>query len=130
MADPADGVIERLRRRERLMATLVGENPQSRTEKPLYKRVQYPQSSSNWRRWYRLWSYKGVENIEGGCKRGHVTGNISKTTDTGAFEAVGWDCVPNLLDGEIWNLELVAVCVQKHSARVLHLSFIDGSERG
>jgi hypothetical protein len=43
---------------------------------------------------------------------------------------VVWDCVPNLLDGEIWNLELVAVCVQKHSAGVLYLSFIDGSERG
>lgn len=45
MADPSDSIVEGLARRERLVAALVSQHPQTGTEQTLDESVQTPKSS-------------------------------------------------------------------------------------
>ena len=54
-----------------------------------------------------------VKNIKGGGKRGNISDNISQTTSTRSLEAMCRNCITNLLDGIIRELELIAICVEQ-----------------
>ena len=56
-----------------------------------------------------------MEDVESRGEGDDIPGNIAKATQTGSLEAVCWDCITDLLDGEVWELKFVTVRVQKHS---------------
>ncbi len=58
-------------------------------------------------------------DVEDGGQACHVAGNIAQTSKTRALEAMGRDCVSDLLDGVIGDLELVAVCVEENTVGLL-----------
>lgn len=69
-----------------------------------------------------------MEQVEGEGQRPDITCYIAQAADGGAFEAMSGDGVPDLLDCEVWDLELVAIGVQQFP---VHL--VDGQtgiERG
>ena len=68
MADPTDGVVERLAWRERLVTTLVCQHPQSRAEETLSEGVASPESGSEGHRRYILGCAVCVEAVEGAGK--------------------------------------------------------------
>lgn len=130
VANPANGVVERLGRREGLVAALVGKHPQTGSEKTLHKSVASPQGRPCGCRRNRLRSHIVVEEVEGGGQRSDIASNVAEATQTGALEAVGGNGIAELLDGEIWEFKLVAVCVEQLAVRLLCLELVDGAERG
>ena len=67
VADPASGVVENLRRGERLVPTLVSKDPEASTEKTLNDGVYSPKPSANWGRGNVFWSNEFVEQHKGDC---------------------------------------------------------------
>jgi len=109
--DPANGVIDGLGRRERLMAALVCKNPDTSTEKTLKESVASPESRTNRHAWYRLGSDIVVEDVECGRQAGNVASDVGQASDGGPLEAVSRDRIAELLDSVVRNDELVAVRV-------------------
>lgn len=128
VGDEADRVIQDLGRRERLVTTLVGHDPEAGAEQALDESVSSPQSGASGGRGDRLGSHVVVEEVEGGCKRGNVASDIVQALSCGALEAVLWDGIADVLDGVIRDLERVAVRVQEGAAGVLDLCVVDGAQ--
>ena len=120
MANPANGVVQSLGGGEGLVTALVGQDPDTGTKETLDDGVQTPQCNPSRRERQSLGGHKVVEEVEDGCKHHHIPGHIRQTPDGGTLEAVGWDGIPNLLDGEVGDLELVAVGVE-HLAAIAFL---------
>lgn len=119
MADPTDSVVQPLGRRERLVTTLVGQYPDTGTEETLENGVQPPQSKPERIRRHVLGGHKVLEDIEDGGESNHIPGHIGQTFDGGALEAVSRDSIPDLLDGVVGDLELVAIGVDHLALAVL-----------
>lgn len=68
VADPADGVVERLAGREGLMPTLMSQYPQSCAEETLDERIASPEGCPHREGWHILGCTVGVEEVEGRCK--------------------------------------------------------------
>src|SRR5699024_4795846 len=94
-------------------------DPDTGTKETLDDGVQTPQCNPSWREGHSLGGYKVVKEVEDGCKGHHIRGHIGQASDSGTLEAMGWDGIPNLLDGEVRDLELVPVGVEHLAAIAL-----------
>lgn len=103
------------------MTALVGQHPDTGTKETLDDGVQTPQCNPSRRERQSLGGHKVVEEVEDGRKGHHIPGHIGQTSDGGTLKAVGWDGIPNLLDGVVGDLELVAVGIEHLAAAVLLL---------
>lgn len=112
MADPSGRVIENLRGRERLVTTLVGENPQARSKQTLDDRVQYPQRRSKWCRRNVLGGDELVEEEKCARKTGNIPSHVAQPPQSRSLEAVLWNGISNVIDGEVWQLELVPIGIE------------------
>lgn len=106
------------------MATLVSQDPKTGTCQPLHNCIQGPQHASDWRRGDILWSDKVVEDIEGGGEHRNITSDVAQALGCRPLITVSRNGVTNLVDREIWELELVPVCVEHLAATLLDLEDI------
>jgi hypothetical protein len=130
--DPAHHVVERLGRREGLVAALVGKDPQTGAEETLEDGVQTPEHNASSLGWDYLGRDIVVEDVEGHAQVDHVAEDMHHTPEAGTLEAVLGNGIPDVLDGEVGHLELVAVCVQQLSVTGLlcrGVAFRHGGER-
>ena len=133
MAEPADRVVEGLGRREGLVSTLVGQHPQTSTEETLQNGVQGPQGSPGWSGRDVFRRHIGVKEIESGGEGGEIAYDISKTFGSGPGEAMCRDSISDLLDGEIGQVELIAIGVEQlpvHGLQVQVIDRLQGGKRG
>ena len=130
MADPSDSVVQPLGRRERLVTTLVSQNPDTGAEETLKNGVQPPQSKPERVRRHVFGGHKVLKDIEDGGDDDDIPGHIGQTLDGGALEAVGRDSIPNLLNGVVGDLELVAIGVDHLALTLLFSIRPHGRERG
>lgn len=130
MADPTDSVIQPLGRRERLVTTFMSQNPDTGTEETLKNSVQPPQSKPERVRRHVLGGHKVLKDIEDGGDDGDIPGHIGQTLDGRALEAVGRDSIPDLLDGVVGDLELIAIGVDHLALTLLFSIRPHGRERG
>lgn len=123
MANPTDGVVQLLGRREGLVTTLVGQHPDPGTEQPLGYCVQRPQQDPSCVIGHRLRGHIVVEHIKHGRENEQIPSNVRQTPDGRPLIAVGRNGIPNLLDGVVGKLKLVAIGIQHLSTIVviLHL---------
>ena len=56
-----------------------------------------------------------IEQVEGGCQTGDISGNISQSPHTRSLEAVLRNGISNIINSIVWHLKLVAVCINKVS---------------
>ena len=117
--DPADGIVQPLRRRERLVAALVRQHPHPRPEQALHERVHAPQPEPHRREWHRLRRHVVMEEVERRRQAGHIPCYVGKAADSRPLEAVRWDGIADLLDGVVGDLEFVAVAVDEGAAGLL-----------
>lgn len=112
VADPSNSVIENLGGREGLVTTLMRHHPDTGTEQTLKHSIYGPQHRSHRQRRNGLGGHIVVEEVESDCYASNVARDIGQTGDSRTLEAVRRNGITELLDGIIWNLELVAVCVE------------------
>lgn len=118
VADPANSVVQNLGGREGLVTALVSQNPDAGAEKTLYDGVQGPEGHAGWHEGDRLGGDIVVEEIKDGGKDGQIPEDIVQTCGGGAVEAVSGNGIADLLDGVVWDLELVTVGID-HLADLL-----------
>lgn len=99
--DPANGVVEGLGGRERLVAALVGKDPDTRADNALHHPVDRPGQVTN-QRVLKLVDLGGGQEEERGP--GEIDGNMAETTEAGTLEAVGRDALADFLDCELGEL--------------------------
>jgi hypothetical protein len=128
VCEPANGIVERLGGRERLVAALVCHDPKAGSENALQDGVSSPQDGPCRGGGNHLGCDEVIEQIEGGGERSHVAANEVEALDGGALEAVGWDSITDLLDSVVGDLELVAVCVEKFAMAGLEVSSVIRAE--
>ena len=118
VADPANGVIQNLGGGEGLVAALVGQHPHSGADKTLHNGVQGPKGHAGRQEGHGLRGDIVVEEVENRGQDSDVPEDIVQTSGSGAVEAVSGNGIADLLDGIVWDLELVSVGVQ-HLAGLL-----------
>lgn len=128
VANPPNRVVQPLRGRKGLMSTFVGQDPKTRAKASLYKGICRPQNGAQGGRRDIFRSQVRVEEVEREGEGSNVAGHIAQAPDGGAFEAMSGDRVPDLLDGEVWDLELVAIGVKQFPINLLDGE--SGIERG
>ncbi|KAF9769963.1 hypothetical protein IL306_012535, partial [Fusarium sp. DS 682] len=74
-------------------------------------------------------SHEVIENGEGGGKADHVAENVDVALEGGSLEAVLWDGIADVLNGEVRGHELVAICIKETAMRKLSLVGIHRRER-
>lgn len=111
VADPADGVVQDLGGREGLVTTLVGQDPNTGTDETLDDGIQSPEDDTGRKAGNSLRGDIVVEEVEDGGQNEHVPEDIVQTGDSRAVEAVSGNGIANLLDGEVGDLELIAIGV-------------------
>lgn len=94
------------------MTTLVCKNPETGGEESLNHRVDKPQRSADWSAWNVLKSDESVEEVESGGQAGNVASNITQSSNARTLEAMLGNGISNVVDGVIWDLELVAKGIQ------------------
>ena len=95
------------------MATFVSQDPQTSGEQALHKSIKAPEGIADGFAWNCFRGYEIVEYIEGNGQAEDVPKNVAETSQAGSFEAMGWDSVSDVLDGEVWKLEFIPIGVQK-----------------
>jgi hypothetical protein len=111
--NPTDEVIDPFLSREGAVTALVGEDPETSPEKTLEEGIHAPKDSASGLGSDVLGSNVVVENVEGGGEIQAVAGDVAQRADVGALVTVLGDRVADVLDGEIGDLELIAVCVDE-----------------
>lgn len=119
VADPANSVVQDLGGREGLVTALVGQDPNAGTDETLDDGVHGPQDHASRHGGDGLRGDIVVEEVEDGGQDSQVAEDIVQAGDGGAVEAVGGDGIADLLDGEIGDLELVAVRVKHLGADLI-----------
>ncbi len=119
MTDPSGRVVENLGGRERLVTALVGKNPETSSEQTLNDGVQYPQCRTKWCERNVLWGDEFVEEEKGGRKTGNIPSHVAQPPQSRSLEAVLWNSISNVIDGEVWQLELVSVGINELSVSLL-----------
>ena len=128
VAEPADGIIQRLARRKGLMTTLVRQHPETCGEKTLDERISSPETCPERQGWHVLRRAVVVEDVECRRKQGDVSCDITETSKTGSLKAVLRYGISYFLDCVIRKLELISVCINKLLFR-LSLEVLYGSQR-
>ena len=128
VADPADGVVQHLGGGEGLVAALVGQDPDTGSEETLDDGVQSPEDDAGRQQRNGLRGDIVVEEVEDGGENAHVTEDIVQAGGRGTVEAVSRDGITDLLDGEVGDLELVAIGVQHLGSGLLFRG--QGGQRG
>lgn len=130
MTDPANSIVQPLGRREGLVTTLVSQHPDTRPEHTLDNGVQPPEDYPKGRGGHIFGSHEVVEDIENGRQGGQIPSHIGQTPSGGTLKAVGRNGIPDLLDGVVGELELVAIGVDHLSAVLLLCIRGHGGQRG
>lgn len=116
MQDEANGIVQGLRFGEGLMATFVREHPEACHDEPLNDGENAPeQAECDCRLDPRSQDVAEKRPI---CRElEEVSGNISQAAASGTDKAVLGDGGPDLVDVDVWELELVAICIGQASLR-------------
>lgn len=131
VADEAGSVVEHLGGRERLVAALVGQHPQACAEQALDHGVEGPEEGTRGGPGHVGRGDEVVEEDEGEGEAGDVTGDVGQAAQAGALEAVLGDGAADVVDGEVGQLELVAVGIEQGAIGALGLvERGHGGERG
>ena len=131
--EPANGVVEGLGRREGLVTALVRQDPQAGAEKALKESVARPQSSAEGIRRHVDRRAVGVEKVERACHKCYIASDVAQATKTRPLKAVLGDSIADVLDGVVWELELIAISVKELLLLLLLwllLEVFDRAERG
>jgi hypothetical protein len=130
--NPASNVVDEARIGESTVTTLMGNDPETGTEKTLKNGVYGPQTSAGRGGWDVFGGHEVVPNAESGGQEDNVAEDISVSLESRALKAVLRDGIVDVLDGKVGDLELVAVCVEHNTILGLGLGDIDlghGRER-
>lgn len=127
--DPAGDVVDKARVGESTVATLVSDDPETGTEKTLENSVDSPETSAGGSARDVLGGHIVVPDAKGGSKKDNVAEDVSVSLESGALEAVLGDGIVDLLDGEVGNLELVAIGVKHNTIFGLGLGDINLGKR-
>ena len=119
VTEPAGSVVENLRGGERLVATLVSEDPETSTKETLDDCVDSPEPSAYWSGRDIFRGDEFVEEQEGDCETGDIPSNIAQTPQARSLEAVLRNCISNIIDGEVWKFELVSVGIKERAVTLL-----------
>lgn len=76
VADPANSVVQDLGGRESLVATFVGQNPDTGTNETLHNGVHGPEGDAGREKGHGLWGDIVVEDVEDRGQYGHIPENI------------------------------------------------------
>lgn len=128
VAEPANGIIQDLVRRERLVTALVSQDPQTSTKQTLNNSVQRPQDNPGRHGGHSFRGHIVVEEVEDAGQGGQIAGHIVQAYGNGAVEAVSRNGFSDLLYGEIGKLELVSVRVEHLAVVAANLAI--GGHRG
>lgn len=113
MESPTDEVVDPFLSGERAVTALVGKDPETGSEKTLQEGINTPKDDAGGLGSDVLGSDVVVEDVEGGSEVEAVAGDVAQRANVGALVAVLGDRVADVLDGEIWDLELIAVGVDE-----------------
>lgn len=130
--NPASNVVDEARIGESTVTTLMGDDPETGTEKTLKNGVYGPQTSAGGGGWDVFGGHEVVPNAESGGQEDNVAEDISVSLESRALKAVLRDGIVDVLDGKVGDLELVAVGVEHNTILGLGLGDIDlghGRER-
>lgn len=111
--DPADGVVDQPGRGESLVTALVGKNPETGAEKALHKGVQTPEDDTGSLHGDVLGSDIFVPDVKSDGEVDDVASDVRQAVKSRTLEAVRGDGIADVLDGEVGDLELVAVRVEQ-----------------
>jgi hypothetical protein len=95
------------------MATFVGNDPETSSKETLERSVYAPEQGSYRRGGNVFRSHEVVEDGEGGDKADHVAEDVNVAFEGGSLEAVLWDGIADILNGEVGGRELVAICIKE-----------------
>jgi hypothetical protein len=127
--NPAGDIVDEARVGESTVATLVSDDPKTGAEETLENGVDGPETSAGGGAGDVLGGHVVVPDAEGGGKENNVAKDISVSLEGGTLEAVLGDGIVDFLDGEIRDLELVAVGVKHNTIFGLGLGDVDLGER-
>lgn len=130
--NPASNVVDDARIGESTVTTLMGNDPETGTEKTLKNGVYGPQTSAGGGRGDVFGGHEVVPDAESGGQEDNVAEDIGVSLESGSLEAVLRDGIVNVLDGKVGDLELVAVGVKHNTILGRGLGDIDlghGRER-
>ena len=113
VTDEADGVVERLGGRERLVATFVGHDPQTSTKTPLDESIESPSNSTDATRRNVGGSPEDVKQKECDSKGANIPSNIHQASGRRALKAMLGNSSTNVVDGEVRNLKLVTIGIDQ-----------------
>lgn len=116
---PSHEIVDGLGRRKGTVAALVGENPETSSDQSLNKSVGGVSDKSQFLGWDER--NVGVCNVKEGEDIKDIASNVAHGLEVRSLEAVWWNGIADLLDCEIWNLELLAVGVEELSTDWLRL---------
>ena len=119
VADEPDRIIERLRWRKRLMPTLVSKHPEASAEQALDKSIHCPQQTSQENGRNVFGNEETVEEHEDRGKDREIAGNVRQAPKPRTLEAMGWNGITNLFDGDVRDLEVVAQSIDHTKVFVL-----------
>lgn len=132
--DPADNVVKSLRGRESAVAALVGENPETGSEKTLKEGVDAPEDDAEGLGGNVLGSDEVVPDGECDGEVDHVTEDIGHALDVRPLVAVLGDGIADVLDGVVGHLEHVSVRINQLAIALgaggLHIVGGEGGQRG
>jgi hypothetical protein len=128
--NPTSDIVDEARVGESTVATLVSDDPKTGAEKTLENGVDGPETSTGGGGGDVLGGHKVVPDAEGGSEEDNVAKDVSVSLEGGALEAVLGDGIVDVLDGEVGNLELVAVGVEHNTIFGLGLRDVGLGERG
>lgn len=128
--DPADGVVNQPGRRESLVTALVGKNPETGAEETLHEGVQAPENDTGSLGGNVLGSDIVVPEVEGDAEVDAVADDIGQAAKSRTLVAVLGDGITDVLDGEVGDLELVAVGVDQLAELGLVDLDVVGGQRG
>ena len=128
--NPTGDVVDKTGVGESTGAALVGNNPDTGSEKTLKNGVHAPEESSHRSGGDVLGGDKVVPDAESGGKADEIAEDVGVSFQGRSLEAVLGDSIVDVLDGEIRGSELVAVGVEEFAIAGLGLVGVYRRERG
>lgn len=113
MTDEANSVVECLGGREGLVATFMGHDPQTGTKASLDESIEGPANSTDSHRRNVGRSPEGMKEGEGGSKGDDIPGNVHQASGRRALKTMLGDRSADVVDGEFWDLEFIAVGIDQ-----------------